>query len=368
MCSRCVQYPVDQLQSILAIVESPSNIPQPIRADLIKIHQENEEPWKAVLDSLKTGNIVKPIGDQEGSIRKHYGINDQGILCMNGKDDFGTRPRVIVPKILVPLILYWNHDATNANHQGFERTLHKVQRDYYWPTIIKDTELYVKSCLKCQLSKASVPYFNSHFHPLKMVPEAPGEILCMDIAYMPRSSEGYQYFLVIVDLFSRFVEAYPLRDMTANEITKSITSYCCIHGFPVTIYTDNASAFKKALQDDCFHLLNIKHDVVIPWRHCSNISERYIRMLKDGIKILSPQNKLGWWSRYIKFVVYSLNTSLCRSIGMTPFEAYHSRAPGKTHHKVTYSSIKTSIPAQMTGSRSLETTSKFFLRKRRTGI
>ena len=146
-----------------------------------------------------------------------------------------------------------------------------------------------------------MPYFNSHLHPLKMVPETPGEILCMDIAHMPRSGEGYQYFLIIVYLFSRLVEACPLRDMTANEITKSITNYCYIHGFPITIYTDNAGSFKKALQDDCYHLLNIKHDVVIPWRHCSNISERYIRLVKDGIKIISPQNKLGWWQRYIKF-------------------------------------------------------------------
>ena len=191
----------------------------------------------------------------------------------------------------------------------------------------KDVEIYVLSCVLCQLNKEAVPYFNSQYHPLKMVPEMLGEIQCMDIAYFPRSAEGFVAALVIVDLFSRLVEAHPLRDMTASEIVRVITNYCCQHGFPNTIYTDQAGSFKKAMSSDCFHLLEINHATSVPWRHCSNMSERYVKMIKDGLKLMMPPGKFGWWARYIKFVTYALNTSYCRSIEMTPFEAYYSRRP-----------------------------------------
>ena len=233
-----------------------------------------------------------------------------------------------MPSNLVPLVLYWNHDSLTANHQGFERTLRRIRMHYYWPLIIQDTEMYVRSCPICQRNKEAIPYLKSQLHPNKMRPEIPGEILCMDIAHLPRSAEGFIAALIIVDLFSRLTVALPLRDMTANAITKAITDYCCRHGFPLVIFTDQAGAFKKALQTTCSHLLEVKHNTSVPWRHCANIAERYIRLVKDGLKIVLPAGKFGWWARYIKFVTYAINTSFCKSIDMSPFEAYYARKPG----------------------------------------
>ena len=50
-------------------------------------------------------------------------------------------------------------------------------------------------------------------------------------------------------------------------------------------------------------------------------------MIKDGLKMILPTGKFGWWARYVKFVTYAINTSYCKSIGMTPFEAYYARKP-----------------------------------------
>ena len=162
---------------------------------------------------------------------------------------------------------------------------------------------------------------------MKIVADSPNEILFVDIAYLPRSQEGYLYILVIVDSFSRLLEAIPLRTMTAQEIVKSITSYCCIHGFPNQIFSDAAGDFKKAMIDTCSHLLKVSHVVSIPWRHQSNVSERYIQQIKTGIRLMVKEEQMGYWPRYIKFVIYALNTSYCKSLHTTPFEAYFSRKP-----------------------------------------
>ena len=323
VCSRCVKYPAEQVCHLVARAEGIPTI-QPIRQEDIRGCQDKENPWQQIRNFLLYGIWNGPVEELTG-IKERYSMNDQGLLCVKDTNQMGPFCRVIVPTQLIGIVLYWNHDSKMANHQGFERTVSRIKQRYFWPKLVSDTETYVRSCLSCQLNKEAIPYFNTKFHSMKLIPTMPGEILCMDIAHLPRSTEGYTGALIIVDLFSRLTDAQLLRNMTASEIVKAVTGYCCQQGFPSIIFTDHARAFKKALSDDCSHLLSIQHDTSIPWRHCSNISERYIRMVKDGLKMMMPSGRFGWWARYIKFVIYAINTSVCRSIGTTPFQAHYHR-------------------------------------------
>ena len=325
MWSRCVDYPIDQVSGMVAVIQGETT-PEPIRWEDIKRYQEVEEPWKSLTGCITSGDWAEA-SPAVAKWRPVVMLSEQKLLCHQDKDRFGGFLRVIVPTKMIPLILYWNHDTMSAGHQGFDRTLRRIRQAYFWPTMAKDTELYVRSCLQCQLCKTAIPYLRCGYRPSKMEPDTPGETLCMDIAHLPRSTEGFTYILVIVDLFSRLVTTYPLRDMTANEIVKAVTTHCCQHGFPSTIFTDQAGAFKKALRDDCSQLLGIRHDTSVPWRHCSNTSKRYIQMVKAGLTYILPVGKFGFWNRYIRFVVYAINTSHCKSLGFSPFEAYYLRKP-----------------------------------------
>ena len=44
------------------------------------------------------------------------------------------------------------------------------------------------------------------------------EFLALDIAYLPVDTEGFQYILLIGDVFSKYVEAVSLQDQTAPTI------------------------------------------------------------------------------------------------------------------------------------------------------
>ncbi|CAL4121120.1 unnamed protein product, partial [Meganyctiphanes norvegica] len=189
--------------------------------------------------------------------------------------------------------LYYNHDTLFSGHQGVDRTLQRIKSAYHWLSIRKDTHDYVQSCDKCQKYKTNVtPYFTNYVGKMKIFADLPNEVIFVDIAYAQRSQEGYQYMLVIIDSFSRFMEVFPIRTLTAQDIIKELTRYSCVHGFPNQIYTDSAGDFRKAMIDDCSHLLNVRHCTSIPWRHQSNISERYIQMLKSGIRLMVPEERL----------------------------------------------------------------------------
>jgi Integrase zinc binding domain len=51
-------------------------------------------------------------------------------------------------------ILHDHHDAAMSGHRGFAKTLSSIRRSYFWPTLRKDAEGYVKSCDACQRAEA----------------------------------------------------------------------------------------------------------------------------------------------------------------------------------------------------------------------
>ena len=324
LVSRCVTYPCDVMTSILANRSVPnSNLSQ----QNIISHQENDPLCIALSKYCGDKTMSPPIRDWPHDVLEQYKISIDGLLLLVDLHQEKAE-KIVVPYTLVPVVLYFDHDDKFSNHQGVDRTCSRIQRNYHWNSLRKDTNDYVLSCIHCQKYKTNVsPYFTNFVGKMKIIADSPNEILFVDIAYLPRSQEGYLYILVIVDSFSRFLEAIPLRTMTAQEIVKSITSYCCIHGFPNQMFSDAAGDFKKAMMDTCSHLLKVNHIVSIPWRHQSNVSERYIQQIKTGIRLMVKEEQIGYWPRYIRFVIYALNTSYCKSLNTTPFEAYFSRKP-----------------------------------------
>ncbi|CAF4296282.1 unnamed protein product, partial [Rotaria magnacalcarata] len=47
-------------------------------------------------------------------------------------------------------ILHIYHDtAANGAHFGRNKTLHKIKQRYFWPSMYKDINNYIKSCILC---------------------------------------------------------------------------------------------------------------------------------------------------------------------------------------------------------------------------
>ncbi|KAL5556441.1 hypothetical protein UlMin_038677 [Ulmus minor] len=51
------------------------------------------------------------------------------------------------------------HEGVCGNHAGKRSLLHKIVRQgYYWPSMVKDTEQYVKRCDACQRFSFGIPH------------------------------------------------------------------------------------------------------------------------------------------------------------------------------------------------------------------
>ena len=60
---------------------------------------------------------------------------------------------------------------------------------------------------------------------------------------LPETPEKYKNLLVIVDTFSRYIELYPMRELTAAATTQHLQEWINRYGRPLNILTDNGSQF-----------------------------------------------------------------------------------------------------------------------------
>ena len=72
----------------------------------------------------------------------------------------------------------------------------------------------------------------------------PGYAVGIDVGTLPWAEGGYRYFLLMVDLFTRYIELYPLADQEASSLVKAFEQGWIYrgHGVPVKILSDQGSS------------------------------------------------------------------------------------------------------------------------------
>ena len=113
------------------------------------------------------------------------------------------------------------HDDATAGHLGREKTFARVALRYCWPRYCAETQEYVRNCETCQRIKveqrASADLMG------RRVLEKPWQVGAGDIiGPLPRTSKGFEYILVLQDLFTRWVEATPIRKANAKTVVREL--------------------------------------------------------------------------------------------------------------------------------------------------
>ena len=141
--------------------------------------------------------------------------------------------QVVVPKLLRKTILEHYHDCrAGGGHFGIKKTFAAITQKYFWPKMWQEIKDYVKSCDVCQRSKVDrkgnhVPLnsitVGSRFSRVHI------DILCS----LPKTKEGYQCILLIVDSFTKWTECFPLETQEATVIADiSYNEFITRYGAP----------------------------------------------------------------------------------------------------------------------------------------
>lgn len=202
-----------------------------------------------------------------------------------------------------------------TNHRGINECYLALSRKYYWPKMKEHIAKFINECTICGQSK----YDRNPIRPqLNIVPPAtkPLETVHMDLFTV--QNEKYVTF---IDVFTKYGQAYHLRDGTAISILQALLRFCTHHGLPLTIVTDNGTEFTNQLFSEFIRLHKIIHHKTLP--HCPNDNgniERFHSTLLEHIRILKLQHKDEPVINLMPYAIIAYNSSIHSFTKCRPFD------------------------------------------------
>ena len=153
--------------------------------------------------------------------------------------------KILVPQSVVGRVLYDYHDSEYAGHPGAEETLRAILEFHYWPKMRDEVRDYVKRCFLCACCKCSNTAAAKTQRPHR--PKRPWDTISIDLmGPYPRSSKGRRFILVATDMFSRWVEAFPIGSTESSRIIRLMEEEVFARwGYPRAIHSDNGPPVRE---------------------------------------------------------------------------------------------------------------------------
>ena len=254
---------------------------------------------------MKNNNTVQLKKEQEGDkeIQQWMRREDpsrikrvEGLICRIWRpknSPESTFQQIVLPKRYQRQVIRLAHDIPFAGHLGREKTAWRILQRFYWPTLFQDVRRYCETCKECQLHGG-----RGGRAPLIRLPiiGEPFKRIAMDVVGpLPRTRRGNRFILVLSDYATRYPEAIPLRNITANKVAEALIDIFARHGIPEEILTDQGTNFTSTLLGELYKLLGVRALRTSPYHpQTDGLVERFNRTLKGMLRKVLRGEKRDW--------------------------------------------------------------------------
>jgi len=305
--------------SLSRIQEAQENDPD--LACIVEMLKQSSDkpPWDSV--ALKSHD-VRVLWGMWPRLRLHHGVLQRKFEATDGSSVIW---QVILPVSLRGEFLATVHGGMTGGHLARRRTAASVQSRAYWPTWSTDLEAFLKGCESC------ARYYRG-YTPKKARLNAslvgePWFRVSVDITGPhPRSSKSNQYILTLVDHFSKWAEAIPLRNHTAVSVARALMTHVFSRfGAPQQLLTDRGSEFESELFKELMKWMEIdKLRTTAFHPSCNGTVERFHRTLNSMLAKTVSETQRDWDER-LPLVLAAYRATVHESTGMSPNKLFLGR-------------------------------------------
>lgn len=220
------------------------------------------------------------------------------------------------------VVLYTNEEKNKAfdechiitktgEHCGRTKTLRRLTERYYWTCMVEDIVAMIVRCKTCEFNKLNRP--NQRYIRVT----EPWEVVSIDIiGQFVTSDHGNAFVAVIIDMFTKYTIAVPLRDTTVSDLTSVLQTAVFQQGPPRKFVSDQNEDFIKELN------LGLELDTGFIGNVVAVSKTQVNRPDEASIKtaILRHCLESGHvWDDLLQRKVYEINTTYISASGQTPF-------------------------------------------------
>ncbi len=276
--------PADTLSRVEAVTV-PSAVPH---EELAKT-QEADEELRNLLQSTSTGLKLQRIPIPGTEVE---------IYC----DVANGQSRPYIPREHRCTVFNIVH---NLAHPGARTTAKMVTKRFVWPGIQKDCIMWARACTQCQKSKVSR-------HTRSPVGEFPSsnrfDHIHLDIVGPLPPAQGKRYIVTMIDRQSRWPEAVPTNDISAEAVSKIfLNTWVSRFGAPLRVTTDQGRQFEADLFNKLLGMFGTKRIRTTPYHPQANGRiERWHRTLKAAIMAYSKED----WVEILPLILLGLRCAV----------------------------------------------------------
>ena len=223
--------------------------------------------------------------------------------------------KLVIPPSLHACVLNYHHNTIFTPHLGVKKTVDRVRQRFFWPGLWEAIRQHIRFCQVCATSKGAYRKFQA-----ALVDFCVG--ISMDrlpvMGPLPGSLRENKYILMVVDDYTRWMEAFPLPDQKSRIVAHKMSATSSAVSAPHWNSTQTKVVLSKVtfFQEVC-RLLAVTKTRSTPYHPSANrLFEWFNHTLGNMIQSY-PGGDCEDWDLYIPMLTAAYRATSHPATGLT---------------------------------------------------